>query len=73
MLAVPGKFERSVHAGVLRGRDPSRGETLQISSGTERAALAPEDGDVCCIVGIEGREGVIQRVRVLRVNRVAEL
>src|SRR5439155_21508000 len=48
-----------------------RAGEFEIPAGAERAALAPQHGDACRIVGVEFPEGLHQRVRAVGVHRVA--
>jgi hypothetical protein len=60
-----------VREGVVGAGDAADRETFQIRPGAERAALAPEDGDVGLFVVVESDKGVKQRISVIGIDGVA--
>ncbi len=70
----PGRAHRrgTVGAGRIRLHRPGA-DRLEVGAGAEGAAGAGQDGDARVRVGVEGEEGVVQRLRVLGVDRVAHL
>jgi hypothetical protein len=58
---------------ILRSCDSTLGKAFQIRSSTERITLSPKDCDICRVIGIEGKESLLQCVGMIRVDGISKI